>query len=383
MEENAGSSLPAQRTPLHDRHLAAGARMVPFAGFEMPIQYGGVLEEHRAVRTAAGLFDVSHMGELWIAGDDAQTFLQSLLPNDVAKLAPGRAHYNALLDTAGGMLDDLLVYRVGPSRFLLVVNAGHLDQDREWIAARAAEWPGVTLEDRSATTALLALQGPAAAAILAPITPVDLAALRYYGFAHGAVDGVECLVSRTGYTGEDGFELYLAAESAGPLWDRLLETGRAAGLVPAGLGARDTLRLEAGMLLAGQDFDRSTTPLEVGLDWVVKLDKGDFVGREALACQRAEGVRQRLVGFTLAERGIARHGHGVRLEVGGRACAGVVTSGTWSPTRERAIGLARISSDAALDRAPVGTPLRVEIRGREVAGEVAGLPFYRRPGTAR
>jgi aminomethyltransferase len=383
VEENAGSSPPAQRTPLHARHLAAGARMVPFAGFEMPIQYGGVIEEHQAVRTAAGLFDVSHMGELWIDGPDAEAFLQGLLPNDVAKLAPGRAHYNALLDESGGLLDDLLVYRLGPSRFLLVVNAGHLDQDRAWIAERVAEWPAVTLDDRSAATALLALQGPAAESILAPLTPVDLAAIRYYRFAEGRVDGVECLISRTGYTGEDGFELYLPAESAVSVWDRLLEAGGGAGLVPAGLGARDTLRLEAGMLLAGQDFDRTTTPLEVGIDWVVKLDKDDFVGRDALARQRAEGVRRRLVGFTLSERGIARHGHPVRVEVGERSCAGVVTSGTWSPTLERAIGMARISSETSLEPLPAGTPLRVEIRGREVAGEVCDLPFYRRPRKAR
>jgi aminomethyltransferase len=369
--------------------VAAGARLVPFAGFEMPIQYAGVLEEHRAVRTAAGLFDVSHMGELWLWGPGAEAFLQSLLPNDVSQLSVGRAHYNALLDESGGMLDDLLVYRVEDARYLLVVNASHLEQDRDWIRARLAGRAEVSFEDRSAQTALLALQGPAAEGILAPLTEADLPVIKYYRFAQGSVAGRDCLISRTGYTGEDGFELYVATAEAPALWDLLLEQGRAAGLVPVGLAARDTLRLEAGMLLAGQDFDRSVTPFEVGLDWVVKMDKGSFVGREALQRQRAAGLRSRLVAFELTGRGIARAGCAVRMGIAGEehsgtvisgaVTSGTVTSGTWSPTLEKAIGLASVSSDAPLPPPPPGTPLIAEIRGREVAGQVVGLPFYRRP----
>jgi len=355
--------------------------MVPFAGFEMPIQYRGVLDEHRAVRSAAGLFDVSHMGELWVWGPGAERFLQGLVPNDVTQLSVGRAHYNALLDESGGMLDDLLVYRVEDDRYLLVVNAAHLEQDREWIRERLEGRSGVELEDRSAETALLALQGPAAQSILAPLTALDLAAIRYYRFAGGAIDGHDCLISRTGYTGEDGFEIYVPTEWAPALWDRLLEQGAGSGLVPVGLGARDTLRLEAGMLLAGQDFDRSVSPMEVGLEWLVKMDKGSFVGRDGLERRRTEGLRRQLVAFELTDRGIARAECAVLVRVDGQEHAGRVTSGSWSPTLEKAIGLALVSSDAPLSPIASGAPLVAEIRGRGVAGRVVDLPFYRRPKT--
>ena len=345
----------------------------------MPIQYRGVLDEHRAVRQAAGLFDVSHMGELWVSGPEAERFLRELLPNDVGQLSVGRAHYNALLDESGGMLDDLLVYRVEEQRYLLVVNAAHVDADREWIRGRLEGRSGVELEDRSAETALLALQGPGAQTILSPLTTLDLEGIRYYRFGTGAIDGQPALVSRTGYTGEDGFELYLDADEAPALWDRLLEQGVDRGLVPVGLGARDTLRLEAGMLLAGQDFDRSVTPFEVGLDWMVAIDARSFVGREALERQRAEGLRSRLAAFELTGRGIARAGCAMRVDVDGLELSGTVTSGSWSPTLEKAIGLARVASDSPLPPIAPGAPMIAEVRGREVTARVVELPFYRRP----
>ena len=346
--------------------------MVEFAGWEMPVQYAGVIEEHRAVRSAAGLFDVSHMGEVRVSGAGAEKFLQRLTPNDVAKLTPGRAHYSALLDERGAYLDDLIVYRLGVEEFLLVVNAANAAADFEWIARHAPRTAApVRVEDVSDRFALLALQGPRAQEILAPLTDVELAGLRYYRFTTGAVGGKSALVARTGYTGEDGFELFLAPQDAPAVWDAVLAAGAPAGLQPAGLGARDTLRLEAGMALYGHEIDASTTPLEAGLDWVVKLDKGDFVGRAALAAQRAAGVPRRLVGFEVLGRGIARQGHTV---FDGERAVGRVTSGTWSPTFEKPLGMALVESEHA---AP-GTRIAIEVRGKRLAAALAPLPFYRR-----
>jgi aminomethyltransferase len=351
---------------------------VPFAGYEMPVSYSGVLEEHRAVRTAAGLFDVSHMGEIHVRGAGAEAFLQSLTPNDLRGLTVGRAHLNALLNERGGMIDDMLVYRLAQQEYLLVVNAGAYEHTRPWIERWAREWRGLgalELEDRSAQTAMLALQGPRAEELLAPTCDADLKALRYYRCVQGRVHDVPALISRTGYTGEDGFELYVANAQVVALWDRILEDSGAAAVSPVGLGARDTLRLEAGMLLSGQDFDAETTPFEVGLDWMVKLGKGDFLGRDALQEQLAAGVPRRLVGFRSQERAIARHGCKVRLRSG--QLEGTVTSGTYSPTLECPIGLAMIDGATPADVTP-GTPLELEVRGRQLAGEVVRLPFYRR-----
>jgi aminomethyltransferase len=345
--------------------------MVAFAGWEMPVQYAGVIEEHRAVRSAAGLFDVSHMGELRVAGAGAEAFLQRLTPNDVAQLTPGRAHYSALLEERGGYLDDLIVYRLGGEEFLLVVNAANAAADFAWIAHHAAGAPEVSVEDVSERYALLALQGPRAQEILAPLTGADLAGLRYYRFAPGAVAGAPALVARTGYTGEDGFELFLAPADAPAAWDALLAAGAAAGLQPAGLGARDTLRLEAGMALYGHEIDASTTPFEAGLDWVVKLDKGDFLGRAALVEQREAGVPRRLAGFEMRERGIARQGHTV---YSGDRAVGRVTSGTWSPTFEKALGMALVESEHARP----GSEVAIEVRGKRLAAALVPLPFYRR-----
>ncbi len=363
-------SKTPRRTPLYDRHLAAGARMVDFAGWEMPVQYAGVIDEHRAVRTAAGLFDVSHMGELRVAGTGAEAYVQSLTPNDVAKLAPGRIHYSAFLTPDGTYVDDLLVYRLAADEFMIVVNASNAAADFEWARSHRPA-SGVVLEDASDRYALIALQGPAAVGILQPLTATDLKSIRYYGFARGEVAGRPALLSRTGYTGEDGFELYLDPADAPAIWDRLLEAGAPKGLVPAGLGARDTLRLEASMALYGHEIDRTTTPWDAGLDWVVKLDKGDFVGRAALAAARERGPERRLVGFEVEGRGIARQGHA--LQSGGRP-VGAVTSGTFSPTFEKALGMAYV--EAAL--AAPGTAVEIDVRGRAVPARIVPMPFYER-----
>ncbi len=389
----AGSSAgaPLRRTPLYECHLEQGARMVPFAGWEMPVQYAGVIDEHRAVRGAAGLFDVSHMGEVGVRGAGAERFLQRLTPNDVAQLVPGRAHYSGLLTERGTYVDDLLIYRLAADDFLVVVNASNAPRDLAWIREHAGPEPAATrdtsetaetskaaddlgtpeITDLSDSYALLALQGPRALAILEPLASPGVSGLRYYGFMRGEVDGVPAIISRTGYTGEDGFELYLQPDAAPRVWRRLLEAGAPHGLVPAGLGARDTLRLEAAMALYGHELDERTTPLEAGLSWVVKLGKGDFMGRAALAEQGAAGVRRTLVGLEVRDRGIARQGHPV---LAGGEVVGEVTSGTFSPTLGKAIGMAYVPPALA---AP-GTPLEVDVRGRKLAAVVVGLPFYRR-----
>ncbi len=359
-----------RRTPLHACHVEAGARLVEFAGWEMPVQYGGVIEEHRAVRERAGLFDVSHMGEVRVRGGQAEAFLDSLTPNHVARLSPGRAHYSGLLNQRGTYLDDILIYRMDQEDFLVVVNAANVDKDFEWIHSHASG--DVEVTNVSEDYALLALQGPRAVEILAPLTSTDLGALRYYRFAIGAVGGHEAIISRTGYTGEDGFELYVASQNAPALWTLLLQQGEAHGITPAGLGARDTLRLEAAMALYGHELDEDTTPWEAGLNWVVKMGKGDFIGREALARQQAEGVQRRLVGFEVTSRGIAREGHTV---FAGDARVGVVTSGTFSPTFERALGMAYVSSEAS----EPGTEIKIEVRKRVLDAKVVETPFYRRP----
>ncbi len=365
----SGVASPLRRTPLHAVHRQAGAKLVEFAGWEMPVQYSGVMEEHRAVRSAAGLFDVSHMGEVRVGGAGAEHLLQRLTPNDVARLEPGRAHYSALLDGRGTYLDDLVVYRLGAEEFLLVVNAANVERDLAWMKAHAPN--DAVVEDRSESWALLALQGPRAAAILTRPTAADLSAIKYYRFAPAEVAGRPGLVSRTGYTGEDGFEIFLRPADAPEVWEALLAAGAADGLVPAGLGARDTLRLEAGMALYGQEIDSTTTPWEAGLDWVVKLDKGEFVGREALLRQRAAGVTRRLVGFEVTGRGIARQGHKV-LSLGQEV--GAVTSGTYSPTLERALGMAYVP----VELAAAGTEIEIEVRRKPVAARICALPFYRR-----
>jgi aminomethyltransferase len=359
-------------TPLHAEHLRLGGKMVPFAGWEMPVQYpAGIQAEHRAVREAAGLFDVSHMGELHVEGPEALTLLRKVAVNDAGALEPGQAQYSALCAEDGTVIDDLLVYRTGEESYLLVVNAGNRDEDREWIRAHAAGLD-LVLEDRSEGTALAALQGPRAQEILAPLTDLDLEGIRFYRFAEGQVAGVEALVARTGYTGEDGFEVYHPAERAADVWRAILGSGEGKGLLPAGLGARDSLRLEVGYALYGNDLDREHTALEAGLGWIVKTDpaRGNFVGREALLRQKKEGVHRRLAGIRLTERGFPRPGYPV---VAGGEEVGRVTSGTMSPSLGTGIALAYLPTTVA----EPGVEVAIRIRDREVAGVVERPPFYR------
>ena len=359
-------------TPLVGRHEALGARLVDFAGWRMPIQYTGILEEHRAVRQRAGLFDLCHMGELFVEGPDAGDALAFAVTTDPRTLAIGRAHYSMICDPDGGILDDLIVYRLAQDRFLVVANGSNAAVVSDALAERF-EGRRAILDDRSLATALVAIQGPAALGILAPLTELDLDAIRYYGIAEGAVAGVPGLVARTGYTGEDGFEVFVDAGAGTTIWDALAAAGERAGLVPVGLGARDTLRLEAGMPLYGNELDRATTPFEAGLGRVVKLAKeGGFVGREALAAAAEAGLSRRLVGLVVRGRGIARHGHPVWS---GARVSGVVTSGTMSPTLGLPIAMAYV---APADSAP-GTMVDVEIRDTRAAAEVVALPFYTRP----
>lgn len=356
-----------RRTPLHDFHLAHGGRLVDFAGWEMPVQYKSILEEHRAVRTAAGLFDVSHMGEFAVTGPDAAAFLDHVMANDISRLFPGRVLYTPMCRPDGGVVDDLLVYHRGPSDYLLCVNAGTIAKDFAWLGDQVDRFD-VKLEDHSASYALLALQGPRAAAILAGLTPVKLEELGYYHFALGEVAGVSCLISRTGYTGEDGFELYHAAESAPHLAAALMAAGTAHDLQLAGLGARDSLRLEAGYPLYGHEITDEISPLTAGLGWTVKLDKAAaFIGQEALRAEKAGGGTRRVVYFKTGDRRIVRAGSSV-LDAEGRE-AGQVVSGTLSPLLNEAIGSALVRRDA------VAGGLAVEVRGTQLNLHLVKPPF--------
>ena len=360
-----------KRTPLYECHLKAGARMVPFVGWEMPVQYRGVIEEHRAVRGGVGLFDVSHMGEIEVSGTRALDLVQYVTCNDASKLVDGRAQYAGLMTPRGTFVDDLLVHKMADDRYFLVVNAANVDKDYAYICAQAPGFAGVKVQNRSDDFAQIAVQGPRALGVLQPLTGAKLDDIKYYRFVEGEVMGRPAIIARTGYTGEDGFEVYLAPEHAAPLWDRLLEAGAAVGIMPCGLGARDTLRFEACMHLYGNDIDDTTTPLEAGLEWIVKLDKGAFLGREALQRQHAAGVARRLVGFEMRGRGIARHGYPI---VAAGEQVGEVTSGTHTPTLGKALGLGYVP--VAL--ADAGTTIDIDIRGQRVAAEVVPTPFYRR-----
>ncbi|HXG05175.1 MAG TPA: glycine cleavage system aminomethyltransferase GcvT [Candidatus Binatia bacterium] len=358
---------PLKRTPLYDLHVKAGARMVAFGGWEMPVQYTGIVEEHRAVRSAAGCFDVSHMGEFEASGPGALEALQYLTTNDVGALDVGQVQYSLLCNPDGGIVDDLTVYRLGPDRFMLTVNAANIAKDWAWVTEHSRRFAGAAWRDISTATALIAVQGPRAEALVGRLTATDLGRLGYYRFAEGTVAGTRAVISRTGYTGEDGFELYVPAEQAASLWTALLETGAGLGAVPVGLGARDTLRLEMRYCLYGNDIDETTNPLEAGLGWVVKPAKGDFIGREAIERVRAAGLRRRLVGLEVLE-GVARHGHPVVAD--GRSI-GVVTSGSYAPSVDRAIALAYVESGYATP----GTDVGVEVRGRVRPARVVKTPF--------
>jgi aminomethyltransferase len=357
-----------KRTPLRERHVALGAKMVPFAGFEMPLHYpSGITAEHRAVRERCGLFDVSHMGEFLVRGPGAVPFANFVTCNDVAALAVGQVQYSAILNERGTFEDDCLVYRLGDG-VLIVVNASNTAKDWTHIVAHAGAYD-CSLSDVSDKTALLALQGPLAQQVLAPLVSLDLDSVGYYRFSIATVAGVpDVIVSRTGYTGEDGFELYLDPTAAVPVWDALCTDSR---VTPAGLGARDTLRLEMGMALYGNEIDDTVTPYEANLGWIVKLAKGDFVGRAALQRQKAEGVRRKLVGFTSRERIVPRHGYPVYYR--GEQC-GSVCSGTMSPSLGIPIGTCYLPVEGAVP----GTEFEVDVRGKRAPVVVTKMPFYTR-----
>ncbi len=360
-----------KRTPLYQCHVEANARIVPFAGYEMPVQYTGVLEEHRAVRGSVGLFDVSHMGEIDVVGRRALDFVQLVTCNDASKLTPGRAHYSGLMTPRGTFVDDLLVHKISDARYLLVVNAANKDKDYAYLCAQASGFDGADVIDRSDDYAQIAIQGPRALETLQKITPANLSEIKYYRFVEGKVDEAPAIIARTGYTGEDGFEVYVAPGDAPRIWHALLEAGKEFGIAPAGLGARDTLRFEACMALYGNDIDDTTTPYEAGLGWIVKLEKGGFLGREALARQQAAGIRRELVGFEMKGRGIARHGYAIWS--GGKK-VGTVTSGTHAPTLAKALGMGYVP----VELSEVGSKLEIEIRDQRVAAQVVEMPFYRR-----
>ncbi len=363
-----------QATALLERHRALGARLVEFAGWQMPVQYRGIIEEHRAVRQRAGVFDLSHMGELHVTGRDAGAALAYALATDPPSLTIGRAHYSMICAPDGGVIDDLIVYRLAEEHFLVVANAGNRAVVADELRARLSGFDAA-LDDASLRTSLVAIQGPRALAVLAPLTGVDLVSLRYYAIAEGRVAGVPALVARTGYTGEDGFECFVAWDEGPSVFDTLLSAGAPEDVIPVGLGARDTLRLEAGMPLYGNELGRDTTPFDAGLGRVVKFAKpGDFVGRAALAAAQERGRSKALVGLIVRGRGIARHGYPVHEPGAGSACGGV-TSGTQSPTLGEPIAMAYVPPGDA----DAGTMLEVAIREARVPAEVVALPFYRRP----
>ncbi len=364
--DSPASAATLKRTPLYSCHLAAKARMVDFGGWEMPVQYEGLRQEHLATRTAAGLFDVSHMGEIEVRGPGALAAVNRLLCNDLAAAKPGQCVYSPLMNPDGGCVDDLIAYRSTDDYVFICVNASNTDKDFAWFRANISG-PGLSVTNTSADYAQLALQGPFAETILQPLTKTPLNEIAYYHYAAGEVAGIKTIISRTGYTGEPGFELYIPAETGPTLWNTLLDHGAPHGIKPVGLGARDTLRLEMKYPLYGNDIDDTTTPYDASLGWAVKLDKGDFIGRDVLVRQKEEKPKRRLVGFKLTARGVPRHGYPITTDFGD----GVVTSGTHSPTLDAPIGMAYVPLAAA----KVGTPISVIIREKPVEAVVCATPF--------
>lgn len=360
-----------QRTPLYPLYSDfPSVRCIDFGGWELPVQFQGIVSEHEAVRNKAGLFDVSHMGELLVSGPEAEAFLQKMTTNDVTRLVPGQAQYTVLCYENGGIVDDLLIYKLADSRYMLVVNASNIDKDLKWLKDHLNEQ--AEIQNISSETGLIALQGPLAAGILSKVTDANLESLTPFRFIQEVqVCGIRALLSRTGYTGEDGFEIYCASVDAAAVWKGLLTAGEPDGLVLAGLGARDTLRFEAKLPLYGQELSETISPLEAGLGFFVKLDQGDFIGRAALAAQKQEGVKRKLVGIEMIDRGIPRSHYPVYA---GERKIGEVTSGTQSPTSKRNLGLALIESE----HADIDTELTVEIRGKQLKAKVVKTPFYKR-----
>ncbi len=360
----------ARRTPLNEAHRKLGARMVDFVGWDMPVQYTSVIGEHEAVRTAVGLFDVSHMGEIEFRGPGALETANRLITNDLARCADGQAIYAGLLNEQGTFVDDVVAYRFSPEHIFICVNSSNREKDFAWMQAHAK---GVKPVDRSDEFAQIAVQGPKAPGLVQRLTKVDLSKVGTYRFTEGQVAGVQCIISRTGYTGEDGFELYCPANDAEKLWNALLQEGQADGVKPCGLGARDSLRTEMKYALYGNDIDDAHTALEAGLGWIVKLDKpGGFIGKEALEKQKAAGVKRKLVGFELTGSGIPRHGYAI-LKDGQRV--GEVTSGTMGPSVKKPIGIGYVPAELSAE----GSTFDVDIRGRPVPAKVVKTPFWKKP----
>ena len=345
--------------------------MVPYAGWDMPVEYAGITSEHMAVRKRAGLFDVSHMGEIEIAGKNALAAVQRIACSDPSRLSVGQAQYSGLLTPEGTFLDDMIVYRIGPSHFLLVVNAANTAKDFAWISEQVKSVGDAAAIDSSSRYALIALSGPASRDVLQPLTGVELSGIEPFWFTHGEVANARATIARTGYTGEDGYEIFIPPNTADRVWQDILESGRSADVVPAGLGARDTLRLEASLRLYGNDIDETTTVLESGLGWVIGWTNETFIGRERLLEQKAAGITRRLVGFEMIDRGVARHGYRV---VQGASAVGVVTSGTQTPYLGKAIGMAYVP----IDQATPGAQIQIDIRGRAATARVVPMPFYKR-----
>ncbi|MEP6923893.1 MAG: glycine cleavage system aminomethyltransferase GcvT [Pyrinomonadaceae bacterium] len=363
-----------KQTPLNAAHRALGGKMIDFGGWDMPVQYtAGVIEEHLRTRNAAGLFDVSHMGEIHVDGADAIRFVNHLTTNDVGKLVDGQAHYSALTNETGGVIDDLLVYRFGEEKLLLVVNASTQDNDWKWISSHKNDFD-IDLRHASVEYCQIAIQGPKAIEILSKLTETDLNAVKYYHFTHGTVDNVPAILSRTGYTGEDGFEVYADAAAAEQLWNKMLETGNygsADGILPCGLAARNTLRLEAAMSLYGHELSEEITPLEANLGWICKLNKGDFIGQAALAKQKEIGLTRKLVGFEMVDKGIGRDGFDVYIS---GEKVGFVSSGSPAPFLKKNIGLAFVPTEFA----HLGQEIEIDVRGKQLKANIVNTPFYKR-----
>jgi len=369
-ERLAPPRVTLKRTALNGLHKSLGAKMVEFGGWEMPVEYSGIIQEHLAVRKAAGLFDVSHMGEIEISGPQALSLLQHITSNDASRLRDFQAQYSALMHPTGSAVDDCVVHRLAQERYLICVNAANTDKDFDWIARHNSA--GAEVRNVSSEYSQLALQGPRAAEIVSKVSSVNVSALKYYWFCRARFCGVEGLLARTGYTGEDGFEFYFAPDQSERVWSALIEAGKAEGLVPAGLGARNTLRLEAGYPLYGHELDEDTTLLEANLGWITKFDKGDFIGRDALLEQRSRGTRKKLVGFEMTGQGIARDGYDLYVA---REIAGRVTSGSYAPFLKKNLGMAYTSSPLA----GADSEVEIEIRGRRAGARIVPLPFYKKP----
>ena len=358
-------------TPLNSVHKSLGGKMVDFGGWEMPVQYpAGVIEEHMRTRTAVGIFDVSHMGEIWIEGPDAIDFVNQITTNDVTKLIDGQAHYSAFTNDDGGVVDDLLVYRFGPERLLLVVNAGTTEKDWNWIISKKGTFD-VSTKNASSDYCQIAIQGPDAVAVASKLTDASLDSIKYYHFIEGNFAGFDSIISRTGYTGEDGFEIYASAEHAVDIWNRILEAGKDFGILPCGLAARNTLRLEAGMSLYGHELGDDITPLEAGLSWICKLEKGDFVGKDVLVKQKSEGLKRKLIGFEMTGKGIGRDGYDIKS--GGRII-GKISSGSPAPFLKKNIGLGFVEADFA----EIGRVIEIDVRGKDIEAVIVPTPFYKR-----